>query len=213
MIPRDKSSQAPAMEAEGERSNPYSPAVEIDEPAKHSGEVDSSFPHAHYPSPIRTVLRWSIVCSVAAVPSFFLGVDVTQGRLAGMIAGVLSFIAMYVALDYCTRYWPIRQNAAVRRTLVFVYVSRILVSIVFPVGLFIDMFTGMAMMSFAGNSAEVFRETETPVSMLVGFWVAYRLTIMQGILMNVVLTAWGLFAFPVFVLGLAKQRRLKQAST
>jgi len=211
MIPRDKSSQAPAMETAGAGINPYSPAVEVDARAEHSGEPGPTSPYDHYPSPLRTVMRWTIVCGVAAVPSFFLGFDVTQGRLAGMIAGVLTFIAMYVASDYFTRVWPVRQNTAVRRTLVFVYVSRILASIIFPVGLFIDMLTGMAMMSFAGDSAEIFRETASPASTLVCFWAAYRLTVMQGVLMNIVLTAWGLIAFP-FILGLSKPRSLRQLS-
>ena len=192
-------------------ANPYRPAIEIEtaesppiaEKTITPGVADLSVP--------RTILRWTVVCVIAAAPSFFFGVSITQGRVSGMIAAILTFIGLYVGVDLISRYWPIRSVTSVRRTLVFVYVSRILVSVFFPIGTSIDVPTGMAMASLMGETDVQFRNTDGLIGTeLACFWLSYRMTFLHAILMNIVLVAWGLIAFP-FVALISSYRKMKEA--
>lgn len=188
MNPSDKSSQA---------LNPYRPSPEIT-PTSDPQSPQTSSPGPPQISLTWTVIRWTLVCVIAALPSFFLGLDFTRGRYLGMIAGIATFITLYVAADLCTRFWPIRRKLAIRRTLVFVYVSRLVVSVIFPVGLFVDLMTGAVMLSFTEDTREVFATaiTQSPINVFAAFWATYRMTVIQATLMNIVLTLWGLLAFP-----------------
>jgi hypothetical protein len=197
MNPSDKSSQA---------RNPYRPSPEI---VPVSDNETPQSPPQGLPriSLAWTVIRWSLVCGIAALPSFFLGLDFTRGRYLGMIGGIATFISLYVATDLCTRFWPIRRKLVVRRTLVFVYVSRIVVSVVFPVGLFVDLMTGAVMLSFTEDTREIFAPvtTQSPINELAAFWVTYRMTVIQATLMNIVLAVWGLLTFPFIHLWTKKR--------
>jgi hypothetical protein len=188
MNPSDKSSQA---------FNPYRPSPEV-EPASDPQLADTQSPDRPPISLTWTVIRWTLVCVIAASPSFFIGLDFTGRRYGGMIAGIATFICLYVAADLCTRHWPIRRNPSVRRTLVFVYVSRIAISIIFPAGLYLDLMTGAVMISFMNENREIFQSGPNLSSFneLAAFWTAYRMTMVQAVLMNILLSLWGLLAFP-----------------
>jgi len=187
-------------------TNPYSPAREVKNEDTPNPIASSTVPGVVFPSLPRTIMRWTIVCCIAAAPSFFIGFSVTEGRAAGMIAAILTFIGLYVAADLISRHWPIRSVIAVRRTLVFVYVSRIVVSCIFPVAIYLDMATGLAMTSLTGAPMDQFRNAEnTDVRELALFWLTYRMTFVQAILMNIVLFVWGLLALPFMALSTTRR--------
>jgi len=198
MNPSDKSSQA---------LNPYRPSPEIT-PTSDPQSPQTSSPDLPQISFAWTVIRWTLVCVIAALPSFFLGLDFTRGRYLGMIAGIATFISIYVAADLCTRHWPIRREPAIRRTLVFVYVSRIVVSIIFPVGIYLDQMTGAVMISFTQDTRDVFNPatSDSPLNDFAVFWTAYRMTMIHAVLMNIVLSLWGLHVF-FFIHYLATNKR------
>lgn len=192
----DKSAQ-PVESDRSPEINPYSPAVEIETGEDGPSERLSVAEKSDHPSLQMTILRWTVMCTVAAAPSFFLGLTVTRGRAGGMVAAILTFIGLYVAADLITRHWPIRRNRLVRRTLVIVYFSRIAVSVLFPIGTFIDMFTGILMAQLIGDYMAPFRDASPTLqgeTML--FWLSYRLTFIQATLMNLVLVVWGILCLP-----------------
>ncbi len=175
--------------------NPYASGPVLDEDVAPATAVDPLTPD--YPSLLRTCVRWIFVCVVAAAPSFILGYGVTNDRIAGMLAAVVSFILLYIAADLMTRQWPIRKQAAVRRTLVSVYVIRVLASIVFPVGLIVDIPTGMVMFWIVSLGRFEDRMPFNSMNELAAFWLAYRMTCVHAVLMNLLLAALGLLLYPV----------------
>lgn len=99
----------------------------------------------------KTVAVWTIVCSISAGPSFVWGYDMIRGNhVQGMVLGVLIFIVLYVVGDYLTRRTAFRKNPYVRRTLLIGYWTRLVVSIIFPVGLAIDLWAGMISVPLSG---------------------------------------------------------------
>ena len=52
------------------------------------------------PSLGRLILRGTVVCSIAAGPSFFSDYDVSKQQTTAMSLGVLIFIAFYVMADF-----------------------------------------------------------------------------------------------------------------
>lgn len=104
-----------------------------------------------------------------------------------MIGGILVFVLAYTAVE-CTHYYQqIITRPHMHHTALIGYGTRILISIIFPVGLAIDMMTGIASVSIVqnvspGSSAEL-PEVGAAVSGIIVFWT----TIVQGILLNVML--------------------------
>lgn len=193
-------------------TNPYSPAREVKNEDAPTQTASTTAPCVVFPSLPRTIVRWTVVCCIAAAPSFILGFDVTEGRAGGMIAAILTFICLYIAADLISRHWPIRSVIAVRRTLIFVYVSRIVVSCIFPAAIYLDMVTGLVMSSLIGAPMGQFRNVEnTGVSELALFWLTYRMTFVQAILMNILLFVWGLLSLPFMALS-TRHRSLKDES-
>lgn len=182
-------------------ANPYSPAQEVESEETDALPTSTLVEGAKFPSLQRTILRWIVVCGIAAGPSFFLGRTINNGHVLGMIAAILTFIGFYIGGDLISRHWPIRRNVAVRRTLVFVYVTRIVLSIIFPVGAYLDMATGVGMISLMNVSMDQLRQPVlTFGEQLARFWLTYSMTFVHAILMNIILCVWGLFCLPFFVL-------------
>ncbi len=181
--------------------NPYSPAPEVEtdpETTKTSSTVIDGF---KYPSLRRTILRWTAVCGIAAAPSFLLGWTINDGNVLGMLAAILTFIGFYIGGDLISRHWPIRRSASVRRTLVFVYATRIVLSIIFPVGIYLDMATGIAMLHLMNLNVDQLRQPDSTFgAQLARFWLSYGMTFFHAILMNIILCVWGLICLPFFAI-------------
>ncbi|MAI70661.1 MAG: hypothetical protein CMM01_07095 [Rhodopirellula sp.] len=128
--------------------------------------------------------RWLLVCSVSAVPSFYLGVGVSDGQIAAMGLGVLFFAVGYTFLDCKTATRPIRQIRLVSITLRLVYATRMIITVLFPIGLFVDMFCGILSV---GCTESIFGS-----SVIKTFPGALFTTLVQGVILNVVLVLYGL---------------------
>jgi len=132
----------------------------------------------------RIAIRWLLVCSVSAVPSFYLGAEISDGQFAAMVLGVLIFASGYTILDYKTALTDLRQNRLMSITLRSVYITRMLLTLFFPIGLVIDMSCGILSVGctealFGGNAIETF-----PGALFT--------TLTQGAVLNVVLAIYGL---------------------
>lgn len=167
--------------------NPYAPTVLTD------GEmVLSDRPSDDYqPSTLkRTAVRWLIVCGISAVPSFFFGLIATSGQFVGMLAGILIFVVGYTLLDYRTANRPFRRNRMIRRTLKITYGTRIAISILFPVGGYLDMVCGVVtltvMQETTGAGFQAMGSSNGPS----GFFITVTTTVLQGLVLNVVLAVY-----------------------
>lgn len=182
-------------------ANPYSPAREVDSEEPNALPASTLIDGVKFPSLQRTIFRWTVVCGIAAGPSFVLGWTINDGHVIGMIAAILTFIGFYVEGDLISRHWPIRRNVSVRRTLVFVYVTRIVLSIIFPVGVYLDMAAGSAMFALMNLSLDQLKQPAlTFGEQLARFWLTYSMTFVQAILMNIILFVWGLICLPFIAL-------------
>jgi len=181
----------------GDQINPYAPALPTTEGELDRSDVISLESFAT-PSLAKLILRWTLVCSIAAGPSFVVGYDVSNQQIAAMSLGVILFIVIYVTVDMYTRRWPWRQSVIVRRILIFCYATRIAVSVFYPIGMAVDLFAGIVSVSIVGEPImPIMNEPRSDDSMT--FATTLALTIVQGFVLNLVLAVWGLLAFIVVI--------------
>ncbi|MEM8911494.1 MAG: hypothetical protein AAGC97_06960 [Planctomycetota bacterium] len=176
--------------------NPYAPVAEVS-----TTPVELASPDAEPRSPARTIGRWTLVCVLAAAPSFVIGFMVTSGQWLGMLAGVVFFIIAYSWADIATASTWWRQRKLIRRTLVTTYSLRILMTLVFPVGGYIDMMVGVASMVTVGAVTGT-----SPEGDQFGFWLAFATAIVQGLLLNLMLLVFAIVILPI-IAGIMRLRR------
>lgn len=179
-------------------TNPYAPTTSLnDDELRDATSVDPTREIIDRPpySLARSFVTWSLVCSIAAIPSFYLGFAITRG-FAGMLTGVAIFIAAYIATDRATYSHPFRQSRIVRRVLRITYATRILITIAFPVGMFLDMVCGMIAIPLGTMNFDWEDPGRSTGS--VSFLAAVLTTLIQGVLLNIVL---GVYAAILLGLG------------
>ncbi len=144
-----------------------------------------------FPTLPSTILRWTLVCGIAAVPSFVIGLNVTEGQFLGMVTGIAIFVAGYVWADLVTRNRPWRRYRNIRITLRTVYILRLIVSIILPAGMIVDMFTGMIAV------VTVTSITQFDDGTGLGFISTVFTTLIQGVLLNILLMVLALCIYPI----------------
>lgn len=125
-----------------------------------------------------------------------------------MILGVATFIVGYVWLDLHSANRPWRQSPRLVFVLRIGYWTRIVCSIIFPVGMLLDLWCGMLSIGICSailgaNFAEV------PEQTVLSFLFCYATTLLQGLLLNVVLAGYMLIIAGVIALN-RKLRRLNR---
>lgn len=144
-----------------------------------------------FPTLPSTILRWALVCGIAAVPSFVIGLNVTEGQFLGMVTGIAIFVAGYVWADLVTRNRPWRRYRNIRITLRTVYILRLIVSVILPAGMIVDMFTGMIAV------VTVTSITQFDNGAGLGFISTVFTTLIQGVLLNILLMVLALCIYPI----------------
>lgn len=164
--------------------NPYASPV----------EVQDSFVASVEPVSVgRSFLRWLLICSFSAAPSFFLGLSFGSDiyHVSAMIFGVLTYVVLYVYLEH--RVWTtIAHRTALRRSMRIGYGARVVASILFPVAVFVDMPCGILATSITSliPRAAVFVNLNSVNESATGpgaFVAIFMTTILQGALMHLVL--------------------------
>lgn len=176
--------------------NPYAAPVSTAAAMLPEGEVALT-----PPNPGRVIIKWLIVCSIAAGPSFFFGAGMGNWRLPevlGMIAGVLAFAAGYSAIEFLPQVQAAMTQRVKRRATRIAYITRMGISILFPVGIFIDMYCGIVSVGFAnvivGGNGLGFGGAgfESPILRFLTFLLT---TLIQGVLLNIILFAYMLIVY------------------
>ncbi len=184
-------------ELQGEPINPYAPTTatasaeeEFTRELVAAGERDQYVPASFG----WTAFRWFAICTISAVPSFALGMAVTEGRWDAMLAGIFIFSLAYTFADYLTARQPWRKKRLIRRTLKTMYGTRIAITIIFPVGYFLDLYCGLASISLtqAVTGTEFALRDE-----VADFHQVLLTTLIQGAVMNVVLGVFGLLVLGI----------------
>ena len=139
-----------------------------------------------------TALKWFVICSVSAVPSFFFGIEATEGQFAAMVLGILIFAVGYTFLDYQTRLTKMRQSRFMLILLRVVYGTRIFISVIFPIGMIADLYPGALAI---GLTQHLFGQDA-----LEYFLGAIFTTLLQGVFLNAAMAAYGLLVAGVLLL-------------
>ncbi|WP_158231104.1 hypothetical protein [Rhodopirellula bahusiensis] len=186
--------------------NPYATGpLEEGEDEDRELLLDDPLDEKPFPSLPYTVFRWTLVCSIAAIPSFVVGLSVTQGQVLAMVTGVVIFAAGYVWADLVTRARPWRRYRNMTITLRTVYVLRLVASVIFPAGMFLDMFTGMFAVLLVGSV------TQADATTGFGYITTVFTTLVQGILLNVLLMVLALCVYPIVRLtGRSRESRKRR---
>ncbi|MBN1512863.1 MAG: hypothetical protein JXB13_12685 [Phycisphaerae bacterium] len=127
--------------------------------------------------PIR-FLQWTGICAISSVPSFVVARD--EFDTAGMVAGVTVFILAYTAVTGTQGFRRLKAEPFVKTTLYIGYGTRLAMSVLFPVGLFLDVWTGLA-------SIEIVRLFLADPN---GFAGTLAITILQGVFLNIILAVF-----------------------
>ena len=139
----------------------------------------------------KATLRWSLICGISAIPSWILANGTSPEIVTGMATGIFIFVIGYTILDVATRKHPLRQKREVKTTLTITYGTRMAISILFPVGFFVDIFCGI----FAVGATEFLYETVSLEEAGRGFTSTLITTLIQGCLLNLVLAGYGILVY------------------
>ncbi len=116
-----------------------------------------------------------------------------------MIFGVMIFILLYTVGDQVTQNKSWRRNQSLRLTFKIGYVTRMIVSIIFPIGGFLDMFCGIISVSAVGALVNVSPGFESGTDG-ANFLATLMITLVQGCLLNIVLAGFMLVVFGIVLL-------------
>ena len=167
--------------------------------------------------PLRALGRWTLICSISAAPSFFWGCALHPAleHSVGMICGILVFVIAYTVVE-CTHYYQqIITRPHIHRTALIGYGTRILISVVFPVGLAIDMMTGMVSVGIIQNISPSDSYDWSEGGPDVSAFAVFLTTVVQGILLNIMLFGYMLGVYGMLrVVARVRDRihRTEQAS-
>lgn len=176
--------------------NPYAPTTLSEDADETTRARDPSAETEVRPfSLIRSAIIWTVVCAVSAAPSFVFGAAITQG-FVGMLTGIAMFIAFYVAADHATYHRPFRRHTMIRRVLKITYGTRIFISVVFPIGVYVDLICGMISLPLGTMTFDL--EEVSRNGSDFSFLAVLVTTLIQGVMLNLVL---GVYAAILLGLG------------
>jgi len=180
--------------------NPYAP------PQLPDGQPEAS--ELTRMRPLRALGRWTLVCGLSAAPSFFWGCTLHHGteHISAMLCGIGIFVLAYTALECSDVYRQVISAPYVRRTLQIGYGTRLLLSLLFPLGLGLDVFLGLIAVGLVQATMSV--PYGAGQASAVPFGVVLLTTLVQGVLLNLVLVAYMALVFAVqWGLGARLRRR------
>lgn len=184
-----------------ESPNPFAPPPVTSELIPTDRSAESARIAGKLRRPIVSLALWTVVCVISAAPSFYFGYGtVAQEQVAAMCLGIVIFIGIYTAVDQWTRHQSWRQLRNVALTLKIGYCTRILISIVFPIGAAIDVICGLMSVGIVETIVPMdHSHSGGPVRLggEVNFLSALLITLVQGVVLNIVL-----FGYMTLMLGI-----------
>ena len=127
----------------------------------------------------RRFILWLTLCVVCSIPSYLLASSNSYLPLALSLA-IISFAVLMTCITSLPRFYELSRIPYMRKSMYVGYGIRIALSIIFPVGFFIDALTGILTMHMI--------DTLSAIATKRGFVSAFIGTLIQGTLMNVVVS-------------------------
>jgi hypothetical protein len=151
--------------------------------------------------PWRALGRWTLICCISAAPSFFWGSALHHQfeHVVAMIGGILVFVVAYTVAECTPYYQQIITRPHIHRTALIGYGTRIMFSVVFPVGLAVDMMTGVVSIAIVQNISLANSVELSEAGAAASALAVFLTTVVQGILLNIML-----FGYMVCVYGLLR---------
>ncbi len=128
---------------------------------------------------------WTLVCGVSAAPSYIWAAP-TYDRV-GMICGVAVYIGLYTAASMTSTAKQIETEPLVRRAVRIGYITRIIISVVYPIGMAVDLIPGLMSISVVKNA----------LGHEFGFEFALYTTLVQGTFVNLILGVYMLMVYGI----------------
>lgn len=128
---------------------------------------------------------WTLVCGISATPSYIWAS--AEFNRPAMACGVAVYILLYTAVSMTPTVARLEMRPFVRRTLRIGYITRLVISIVFPVGMAVDLFPGLLSYSLVGAFLGEQRD----------FVFTFLTTLVQGVFVNIVLGIYMLLVYGV----------------
>ncbi|MBC8354961.1 MAG: hypothetical protein H8E66_23535 [Planctomycetes bacterium] len=149
--------------------------------------------------PLRALGRWTLVCCISAAPSFFWGCAMHRGaeHVVGMICGILVFVLAYTVVECSHHYQQIITRPHMHRTALVGYGTRILISVIFPIGLAVDMMTGVVSVAIVQNISPANSAELSEAGASASTFSVFLTTVVQGILLNILLFAYMVCVYAV----------------
>ena len=203
------------MEEQESNPNPFaSPAVAVEAAAISEFDPNTEMRDFHFG---KSLLKWMLVCGISGTPSFFIAFSLADQyavQATAMALGILTFVGFYVFLE--SREWTRRKlmDQSLRISVRVGYITRVVISILFPVAMFPDMFCGMFSVSFTsailgygfGVPVRLDDDPQAMALMSVAVWF-YFTTVVQGVLLNIVLGAYTLIVYALVKLISTSSKR------
>lgn len=182
--------------------NPFAPPSETNEPPPAIASM-SPVPTRKMRQPTVSLALWTFVCVVSAAPSFFWGItSIASEQLWAMLLGVGIFIAIYTVADQATQSRSWRHIPPIPLTLKIGYVTRIVISIVFPIGIFLDLFCGFFSVGIVETVLPLTQSSQDGTGDFAGstgFLGALLITLVQGVVLNIVLLGYMSVVFGIIM--------------
>lgn len=124
--------------------------------------------------------KWTLICGVSAIPSFIVAQQ--SFSRPGMALGVACFIALYTWISGMEAFRRFESAPFVRRTLRIGYGTRLTVSLIYPVGVAVDLLPGLVSVSVVS-----YLYGSDFVSNKAGFGPTLLITLVQGCTLNALL--------------------------
>jgi NADH:ubiquinone oxidoreductase subunit 6 (subunit J) len=183
-------------------TNPFAPPRQVD---LDLAAEPTPLPIAQPRSWAASLAIWSLVCIISAAPSFAWGFwTIATHQIMAMLVGIGIFIAIYTCVDQLTQASRWRRHRPVSLTLKVGYATRILISLIFPIGASIDVICGLFSIGIVQTvvpslirnmkDGSDFGENAT-------FLGALLVTLIQGSILNLVLFAYMLLVLAVVVMS------------
>jgi hypothetical protein len=119
-----------------------------------------------------------------------------------MIFGILIFVAGYSAIEFMPQIQSAMAQRVKRRATRVAYITRMGISILFPIGVFVDLYCGIVSVSISGliTGGEHPLASREAGSVLpsVRFFSYLLTTLIQGTLLNILLFAYMLIVYGFF---------------
>lgn len=157
----------------------------------------------------RSIFKWVLICGISGAPSFVLAFSLGENvyiQAFAMLMGILTYAGVYVYVESLE--WTRRKlmDKSLKIAVRIGYVTRIAISIIFPLAFFIDIWCGLLSVSFTSaifgepqlGSSRIFRGNLATLP-IVFLWF-YTTTIVQGALLNIVLGGYTLVVYGITLL-------------